>query len=113
VTGKYAGQRATVQTTPGSMPGFNDTFQKYPFIHTLSTTVNYTFNPTTFLEGTWGMGSNYLGAPPVSPYTPPLSCPASGWPIVPPRVYKPPVLDVPPPPSTVLDKRESALPLSD
>src|SRR4029078_3648843 len=52
LSGKYAGQRQTVQVTKGAaLPGFNDTFQKYPFVHTLSTTVNYTLNPTMFLEG--------------------------------------------------------------
>ena len=40
-----------------ALPGFNDTLQKYPFIHTYSATVNYTMSPTTFLEGTVGGGS--------------------------------------------------------
>ncbi len=69
LTGKYAGQRQRVQVSPGSLVGFNDTFQKFPFIHNFSTTANYTINPTTFLEGTWGMVVNYLGAPPVSPFS--------------------------------------------
>ena len=69
LTGKYAGQRQRVQVTPGSMVGFNDTFQKFPFIHNYSTTVNYSLNATSFLEGTWGMVVNYLGAPPVSPFS--------------------------------------------
>jgi hypothetical protein len=69
VTGKYAGQRQRVQHSPGSIPGFNDTFQKYPFIHNFSSTVNYTLNSTTFLEGTWGMIVNYLGAPPITPFS--------------------------------------------
>ncbi len=69
LTGKYAGQRSRVQISPGSMPGFNDTFQKYPFIHNFSTTVNYTVNATTFFEGTWGMIVNYLGAPPISTFS--------------------------------------------
>ncbi|MEO8482986.1 MAG: carboxypeptidase-like regulatory domain-containing protein [Acidobacteriota bacterium] len=69
VTGKYAGQRQTVQVSPGSIPGFNDTFQKYPFIHNFSTTLNYTITPTTFFEGTWGMIVNYLGAPPITQYS--------------------------------------------
>lgn len=69
ITAKYAGQRARVQVTPGSMVGFNDTFQKFPFIHNFSTTINYTLTPTTFIEGTWGMVQNRLGAPPVSPFS--------------------------------------------
>ena len=69
VTGKYAGQRQRVQEAPGSMPGFTNTLQKFPFIHNFSSTVNYTINPTTFLEGTWGMIVNYLGSPPVSEFS--------------------------------------------
>ena len=69
VSGKYAGQRQRVQVTQGTaLPGFNDTLQKYPFIHTYSATVNYTMSPTTFLEGTVGGGSNRVGAIPVSPF---------------------------------------------
>ena len=44
ITGKYAGQRQRVQSLPQGLPGFNDTFQKYPFIHNFSTTANYTLN---------------------------------------------------------------------
>jgi hypothetical protein len=69
LTAKYAGQRQRVQEAPGSMPGFNTTLQKFPFIHNISTTINYTLNPTTFIEGTWGMVQNRLGAPPVSPFS--------------------------------------------
>ena len=35
-----------------------------------------------------------LQNPPSSVYTPPLTLPASCWPIVPPRLYEPPVLGV-------------------
>jgi hypothetical protein len=69
LTAKYAGQRQRVQVSPGSLVGFNDTFQKFPFIHNVSTTANYTMNATTFLEGTWGMVVNYLGAPPVTQFS--------------------------------------------
>jgi hypothetical protein len=46
--------------------------------------------------------------PPESTKLPPLTVPASGWPIVPPRRKAPPVLKVAPPPSIVL--REIANP---
>jgi outer membrane receptor protein involved in Fe transport len=63
VTGKYTGQRATVKVTPGTIPGFNDTLQKFPFITSYSTTVDYTLSNSMFLEGTWGFIRNQLGAP--------------------------------------------------
>src|SRR5438309_467232 len=45
--------------------------------------------------------------PPSRVYVPPLILPASGWPIVPPRVKLPPVLNVPPPPSMVAHERSN------
>jgi hypothetical protein len=48
-----------------------------------------------------------------SVYTSPLMVPASGWPIVPPSVYTPPVLDVAPlapPPSIVFHDRSNPSP---
>ena len=54
VTAKYAGQRATVKPTPGSIPGFNDTLNRFPFITNYSTTVDYALNSSTVLEGTYG-----------------------------------------------------------
>ena len=67
ITGKYTGQLATVKPTAGSIPGFNDTLQKYPFIYQPSATVDYTLNSTTFFEGTWGFIQNQLGSPIISP----------------------------------------------
>ena len=54
VTGKYSGQRETQRITPGTMPGFNDTLQPWPYITNYGSTVNYTLYPTTFLEATYG-----------------------------------------------------------
>ena len=54
LTTKYAGQRATVKVTPGSIPGFNDAINQFPFITVASGTVDYTLTPTTVLEGTYG-----------------------------------------------------------
>jgi hypothetical protein len=42
----------------GNIPGFNDTIMQRPFVATNALSVNYTLNPTTFLEGTWGRSSN-------------------------------------------------------
>ena len=53
-TTKYAGQRATVKPTPGSIPGFNDTLTSFPFTTVASGTVDYTLTPTTVIEGTYG-----------------------------------------------------------
>jgi hypothetical protein len=63
VMGKYAGQLNTVKPSPGSIPGFNDTLQPFPFVHHGVVTVDYTLGRTTFLEGTWGIIQNRLGSP--------------------------------------------------
>ena len=44
----------------GSLPGFNDTQMQNPIVCTLAFTANYTLNPTTFLEGTYGRSRNEL-----------------------------------------------------
>ena len=54
VTAKYAGDRATVKPTPGSIPGFNDVENAFPFTTNYSTTVDYAINGSTVLEGTYG-----------------------------------------------------------
>ena len=60
-TAKYTGQRGFKGTTPGTIPGFNDTISNYPWVHAFATTVNYTLNSTTFLEGTYGFSNRRLG----------------------------------------------------
>ena len=70
LSAKYAGQNATVQTTPGSIPGFNDTVFQFPAILVPSATVVYTVNSSTVLEGTYGLTQgNQLGNVPMSPVT--------------------------------------------
>lgn len=66
ISAKYTGQLATVKPTVGSIPGFNDTMNRYPFIYQPSVTVNYTVSPTLFLEGTYGYIRNQLGTPIIS-----------------------------------------------
>jgi hypothetical protein len=44
----------------GHMPGFNDVCTPWPYITNYGVTVNYTLNPTTFLEGTYGSIKNEL-----------------------------------------------------
>ena len=60
VTGKYAGQRARRLLTPGLIPGFTDVYTPYPYITNYAVTVDYSINPTTFLEGTYGFIRNEL-----------------------------------------------------
>jgi hypothetical protein len=60
VTGKYSGQRQRALTVPGLIPGFTDVLTPYPFITNYALTANYTINPTTFLEGTYGFIRNEL-----------------------------------------------------
>ena len=60
VTAKYSGQRQTRRVIPGTMSPFNDVLTPYPYITNYGVTVNYTINPTTFLEGTYGFIRNEL-----------------------------------------------------
>src|SRR5207237_6386454 len=59
-TFKCAAWQQRHQTINGTIPGFNDTRQYKPFITTIAATVNYSLNPTTFLEGTYGHAQNEL-----------------------------------------------------
>ena len=59
-TYKYSGWSQRNQSINGSIPGFNDTKQYKPVVSTMAATVNYTFNPTTFLEATYGHSQNEL-----------------------------------------------------
>ncbi|HEV3214597.1 MAG TPA: carboxypeptidase-like regulatory domain-containing protein [Vicinamibacterales bacterium] len=68
--GKYAGQLATAKPTPGTIPGFNDTFLKFPAVIVPSASVDYTLTPTMVLEGNWGIAqTNQQGAIPNDPVT--------------------------------------------
>jgi hypothetical protein len=60
VTGNYQGQRESPWVSPGLIPGFTDVLTPYPFITKYAVTANYTMNPTTFLEGTYGFIRNEL-----------------------------------------------------
>jgi hypothetical protein len=60
VTGKYSGQRQTKLVTPGTLQGFNDVLNPYPFITNYGITANYTVNSTTFVEATYGFIRNQL-----------------------------------------------------
>src|SRR4051794_21887356 len=51
------------------------------------------------------VGSPAPQKPPARLNAPPACAPASAWPTVPPRLYAPPVLNVPPPPSNVFHER--------
>jgi hypothetical protein len=60
LTGKYSGQRARRLVTPGTIQGFNDVLNPYPYITNYGVTVNYTLNNSTYLEGTYGFIRNQL-----------------------------------------------------
>ena len=60
VSGKYSGERSRQITRPGNLPGFSDAYRPYPYITNYAVTVNYTVNPTTFIEGTYGFIRNEL-----------------------------------------------------
>jgi hypothetical protein len=59
-TGKYSGQRARRLITPGTIAGFNDVLNPYPYITNYGVTVDYVANPSTFIEGTYGFIRNQL-----------------------------------------------------
>src|SRR5438067_1421912 len=75
-TGKYSGQRARKLITPGTIQGFNDMQNPYPFITNYGATVDYQINNSTFLEGTYGFirnqlaGGGSIGSPGGSPALP-------------------------------------------
>jgi hypothetical protein len=59
-TGKYSGQRARRLITPGTIEGFNDVLNPYPFITNYGVTADYVLNSSTFIEGTYGFIRNQL-----------------------------------------------------
>ena len=59
-TFKYSGWSQKNQIINGTIPGFNDSKQYKPVVSTWAATGNYTFNPTTFLEATYGHSQNEL-----------------------------------------------------
>ncbi|MEP6917750.1 MAG: carboxypeptidase regulatory-like domain-containing protein, partial [Acidobacteriota bacterium] len=69
LTGKWAGQTSLVAPTFGTLPGFDDTLQRFPLSVNASVTAAYSIGPTTFLEATIGANQNRLGAPPVTPFS--------------------------------------------
>jgi hypothetical protein len=60
LTGKYNGQRARKLVTPGTIQGFNDVLNPYPFITNYGVTADYTLNSSTFIEATYGFIRNQL-----------------------------------------------------
>jgi hypothetical protein len=74
-TFKYSGWQQRNQTINGTLPGFNDTKMQRPVVSSWVTTVNYTLNPTTFLEATYGRSQDELaGCALAQQSTGPLFC---------------------------------------
>jgi len=59
-TVKYSGWQQRNQTFNGNVPGWNDSRMQHPVVTTMAYTVNYTINPTMFLEATYGHSQNEL-----------------------------------------------------
>ena len=59
-TGKYSGERSRKIERPGLIAGFSDALRPYPYITNYAATINYTMNPTTFIEATYGFIRNEL-----------------------------------------------------
>jgi hypothetical protein len=60
ITGKYSAQRDQQRVRIGTLPGFNDVLIPYPYITNYGFTVDYTLNPTTFIEAVYGSIKNEL-----------------------------------------------------
>ncbi len=58
MTYKFSAWHQPRKVILGNIPGFNDTIMQRPVVATNAFSVNYTINPTTFLEATWGRSSN-------------------------------------------------------
>ena len=58
ISARLAAQIATSKPVPGTIPGFNDNFQKLNSRYAPGATGVYTLNSSTILEATWGM--NYI-----------------------------------------------------
>ena len=58
---KYSGFSQREQTQQGSIPGWNDTRMVSPHVGLIASTINYTWKPTLFLEGTIGHSLAYQG----------------------------------------------------
>ena len=67
--GKWAGQTSLVQPTYNTLPGFDDTLQKFPLSFNTSFTATLALGPATYLEASYGRSQNRLGSPPVSAWT--------------------------------------------
>jgi hypothetical protein len=77
-TFKYSGWQQRNQTINGTLPGFNDTKMQRPLVFSWVTTVNYTINPTTFFEATYGRSQDELaGCANAQQSTGPLFCTAA------------------------------------
>jgi len=57
---KYSAWMQRDQTFLGTIPGFNDTRMQPAPVVSWTTSVNYTWNPTTFIEATFGHSQNEL-----------------------------------------------------
>jgi len=67
--GKWAGQTSLVQPTYNTLPGFDDTLQKFPLSFNTSVGATLALGPATYLEASYGRSQNRLGSPPVSEWT--------------------------------------------
>src|SRR5690606_33013330 len=72
VSWRYTGlnHRAINAILRRNVPGWNYTFQYQgrPWLLTLSASVKYTIDPTTFLEAIYGLNQNTLANPPSTDY---------------------------------------------
>jgi len=60
MTYKYSGWKQATKTFAGTMPTITQSDQYKPIVSTTAITTNYTFNPSTFIEATFGHSQNEL-----------------------------------------------------
>ena len=62
---------ASSRILPGgqNLPEWNGSVQNFPLSFNTSWAVNYTVNPTTFIEGSYGVNQNRLGSPSIAKYS--------------------------------------------
>jgi hypothetical protein len=77
---KWAGNKTDQRRF--SLRDFDDNWLSYPWFKTFTTNVNYTINPTTFVEATYGYANRRLGRVPITAFTNRFDVGLGGLPLI-------------------------------
>jgi hypothetical protein len=69
LTWRVSARSARVIPANQQLPEWTPTVQNFPLAFNTSWAVNYTLNPTTFVEGSYGWNQNRLGSPSIAYYS--------------------------------------------